>query len=159
MPVTIPQDEVMLLSYFQTGDKPTQDQFGELIGTMFYQFQSLSDRMDALELLVADAIARAPQALASALWPGAGTIYTLEYQVNVAQIQVLSAPTRFRITFIDPMPDTDYVVLPVPFSSTANVDQNQILDRQLTYCDVAFYDGVTAQGTTVSRLHLAIYRE
>ena len=39
MSVTVPQTQSNLLSYFQTGDTPTQDQFEELIRTMFHMYQ------------------------------------------------------------------------------------------------------------------------
>lgn len=38
---TVPQDEATLLSYFQTGDTPTADQFEEFIRTMFFLYNQM----------------------------------------------------------------------------------------------------------------------
>lgn len=40
MPVTVPQTEANLLAYFRTADFPNQDQFEELIRTMFYLYNA-----------------------------------------------------------------------------------------------------------------------
>lgn len=59
MPVTVPQTESTLLSYFQTGDTPTQNQFEELIRTFFHIAQQATD---AAEMATAAAATVQPYA-------------------------------------------------------------------------------------------------
>jgi len=151
----IPQDEVTLLSYFETGDKPTQAQYAELIQTMFALVQEAFDEAAAATAVAEAAEERAPKALANATHPGAGTTYTLTYQHNIANIQTLAGP-KTRITFTEALNDTDYVVQITPVTSTAHPDQIQILDRQTTHCDIAIYDGATFMSQV--GLQIAIFR-
>lgn len=52
MPQTVPQTESILLSYFETGDVPTEDQFAELIRTLFYLQAQTAAAAQAIEDLV-----------------------------------------------------------------------------------------------------------
>ena len=101
----------------------------------------------------------APKALASALHPGGSPpkTYTLEYSHNVASITIQTGPNRIRITFTDALASTDYVVMVNGITSTANPDQLQLLDRQLTHCDIAIYDGAVFL-SQLDRLMVAIFR-
>lgn len=56
MPITVPQTEANLLSYFETGDTPNQDQFEELIRTFFYHYnEAIAVANSARGFLVFDA--------------------------------------------------------------------------------------------------------
>jgi hypothetical protein len=60
---TIPQTEAILQGYFQTGDTPTQNQFTELIGTMFYLYNEMLAEAAALSGQVAALQGALPQVL------------------------------------------------------------------------------------------------
>ena len=156
MPITVPQDEVTLLSYFKTGDKPTQDQYEELIRTFFYLLQVANDNaQDAID--IANALApRTALAMASAVHPGVGTTYTIENDFNVASIVTLTGPSRIRITFDTALAGTDYIVQVTPFTGTANPDQIQLITRGTTFCDIAIYDG--ASFLSQVRFSISIFR-
>lgn len=138
----VPQDEVTLLSYFKTADKPTQDQYEELIRTMFYLMQvAIDDAADALA--AANAIApRTPVAFAMCVHPGGGgTTYNIDNSYNVTSVVTMTGPSRARITFTNPLANNDYLVQVTPFSSSAHPDQIQLVARTVNNVDIAIYDG------------------
>jgi len=120
MPVTIPQTQQILESYFQTGSEPTAPQFQELIGTMFYLYQNALNQ--ANQAAAAAAAAQAALALAQ---PRA---YLIAYMISVGQNNMLNfnivkgvniasvanpnfATNPTTVTFTNPLPDTNYGVL------------------------------------------------
>lgn len=120
MPITIPQTQTVLLSYFQTGDEPTANQFAELIGTMFYLYQEMLNASAQTQTL-----ATATQALVNGSLPraylsakiasvGAGNIvvWTLNKSLNIASVSGANfTENATYVTFNNPFPDTNYNVI------------------------------------------------
>ena len=129
MPVTIPQTQTILKSYFQTGSEPTQDQFAEFIGTMFYLYQGTLNAANA-----AIATADATQA-AQAGAPGPVVIANI---VNNAVVGTLTGVTSWLqqagfgsnwiLTFAAPFANTNYKVL-----VTGNLPQPTLALGTLTF--------------------------
>lgn len=101
-----------LKAYFQTGDYPTEAQFGDLIDTMFSQDQAALDASsqavetaeavaEALDGITFNFLVRAK--LASNTWTVLGTAK------NVASVTKVAA-NRLRITFTNAFANTDYPV-------------------------------------------------
>lgn len=112
---TIPQTQSVLLSYFQTGDEPSQDQFAEFIGTMFYLYQATLNQATAAAASAAAAVAAAqasgPLAYCRCIL---NTLqdFTITKNSNIASVagvNVVGVPITF--TFTTPLPDTKYVPL------------------------------------------------
>ncbi len=109
MAVTVPQDLSTLLSYFQTGDKPTQDQFEELIRTMFYLYQETVDAAAAAQAVVTALTGSIPTMWARARYNQSPNTVTLDGAYNATASVVTSAGLKqVRITFDDAAPDTNY---------------------------------------------------
>jgi hypothetical protein len=99
----IPETQATLKSFFETGDKPTQAQFAELIDTMFALYQLTQTAANAAVATANLALAAAGVTLVSA--PGATTAPVADQKLNVASITYLGIPLgfyRFRITFTTP---------------------------------------------------------
>lgn len=120
MPITVPQDLATLLSYFRTADHPTQDQFEELIRTMFFLYQETVDAaaaaQAAAEAVVAAAATYGPRVVLTATIPNTSSnTWTNRYSVGVASIAHISltgagasAQRVLRVTFTDAFGDAYY---------------------------------------------------
>lgn len=101
----IPQDQAVLKSYFNTGDKPTEAQFAELIDTMFALYQDAKDTANGAVALIAAAAARYPRVY--------GYIKkvppTLVNGYGIATVTTITLGVR--ITFTTPFADTNYTIL------------------------------------------------
>jgi hypothetical protein len=124
MPVTVPQTQTILESYFQTGDMPTQDQFQEFIDTMFYLYEQMTEAAADAATAAAAATATANAALALApavllqgtitISGGAVTGFTLVSQLNVAGFAAENSGGGtgiIDVTFTTPFANADYKVL------------------------------------------------
>ena len=121
---TIPQTEPVLKSYFETGDKPTEDQFVEFVGTMFHNDQVTQGQAAAAEATADAALAAATTAaLLKATFVAIGTNYTINAQKNVASVQFVATNSRLRINFTTPFADANYII---------SVTSNETTDTQLT---------------------------
>lgn len=69
---TIPQTQTVLQSYFQTGDVPTQNQFLEFIGTMFYLYNATLSAANAAAADAATVSEALPLAAVTATYPDNG---------------------------------------------------------------------------------------
>lgn len=163
MPVVIPQSEVILRSHFETGDKPTQDQFAEFIGTMFYLAQRAQDTADAALAVAALARARAPLVLVSATYPGSGADYNMDQRLNVDTVQAsgsVGGDRVIRVSFTEALPSTAYVVLVTLFSSNQNWTQVQIVNKTIDYVEIKVPNpGQPINGMPIQKLMLAIFME
>lgn len=109
MAVTVPQDLTTLLSYFETGDKPTQDQFEELIRTMFYLYQQTVDAAEAAQAVVTALTGSIPTVWARARYNHSPNTVTLDGAYNASAAVVTSDGLKHvKITFDDAAPDTNY---------------------------------------------------
>lgn len=111
MPLTVPQTQLILNSYFQNGQKPDQDKFMEFIGTMFYLFQQAENDVAALSNVAAQVTGAAPDFLliakrlsaatlagadprdASAHW---GILRSFNFDHVTAYAQAANAPLRYN---------------------------------------------------------------
>lgn len=140
----IPQTETILKSYFETGDQPNQAQFAELIGTMFYLFQQAMDAAETAQDDAASALARQPQALVKATYPGSGSSYTVDAAaINISSITVdtsggSNAP-KVRVTWTTPFSDATYRVFVSPFSAVSPRRNNvEIVAITQAYVELRF---------------------
>ena len=143
MPTTIPQTETILKSYFETGDQPTQLEFEELIGTMFYYDAQALNAADAASDLATEAIGLAPVCLLKYTVTGA----TINAQRNVASV-TKSSPSGFdmwRITWTNPFPDEHYIVNITWSDGLVNSMGMRILSQQATHIDIRFFNGATIE--------------
>jgi hypothetical protein len=117
----IPQTQTILQSYFVTGAEPTQAQFTELIGTMFYLYQSAVNSAAAAAATAAALAGSSPLAAVRCTIinttlnnPGAVTI---SKQANIASVQlyntggtdVYGVPViALQINFAAALPDANY---------------------------------------------------
>jgi hypothetical protein len=124
---TIPQTQTVLQSYFQTGDMPSQDQFDELIGTMFYLFnESVSNAAAAAASAAAAAASAALLPISASLTLTSGTVVSLAGANGIASaaVAVVSASYRVTLTFTGAFANTNYKVffrLPVTGIGAAGV--------------------------------------
>lgn len=139
MPTTIPQTETILKSYFETGDKPLQLEFEELIGTMFYYDALALNAADAAADLATEAISLAPVCLLKYTVLGA----TINAQRNVASVAKISTGgfDAWRITWTNPFADEHYIVQITWSDSTVNIMGMRILSQQATHIDLRFFNG------------------
>ncbi|HWD20520.1 MAG TPA: hypothetical protein VHB20_14705 [Verrucomicrobiae bacterium] len=106
------QTSTVLKGYFQTGATPTQDQFGDLIDTIFALFNAASAQAQSVT----------PSALLQASWNG--TVWTINSQINVTSI-VGNPSTGSTIVFATPYGNANYLCvgmfqgLDVPVNATA----------------------------------------
>lgn len=163
MPATIPQTETVLKSYFQTGDKPTQEQFEELIGTMFHLFTLAQDAADAAAADAATALARAPLALLKATTNGVSG-YTIEPgEVNIASVvasNVGQSSETVRVTWDTPIDTDDYKVLISVFSSASPRQNNVTIVAQTTdYVDLRFAEDTPSSfgDWSIPSFHLCVF--
>jgi hypothetical protein len=144
MPVTVPQTEANLLSYFQTGDKPTQDQFEELIRTMFYLYNVVVTSAAAAEVSAAAAqakVAALPNCFFFVLITvNADNTYTIRDSSNVASVAVGTAGKLVQINFTAAAASTNYAVtgsLVLDTDTAANdLDALHYLDKQTTHVQI-----------------------
>jgi hypothetical protein len=125
--MAIPQTQSNLKSYFNTGDQPTEAQFGELIDTMFYYLGDLQAQIGTLETSIADqpglaSVFLQTTAVATPVTTGylgaASVVSTATRTLNDVTPGVGNVTMRtLRITFSTPFATTDYTVL--AFSNTA----------------------------------------
>jgi|GEM_PF-5949554 hypothetical protein len=110
----IPQTQLTLQSYFQTGDVPTQAQYLELIGTMFYLYNALNTSVNnavaQINAATAAIEAIAPQVLVrfTALVPASTPPAIIGAATNVASIT--NVADKNRLTFTVPFANTNYKV-------------------------------------------------
>lgn len=149
MPTTIPQTETILKSYFETGDQPTQLEFEELIGTMFYYdalaLNAAQDAQDAAD----EAISLAPQCLLK--YTVAGT--TINAQRNVASVASFTPDgfQAYRVTWTTPFVDEHYIVNLTWSDATVNVMGMRIISQQATHIDFRFFSSNGSLGTSVDQ--------
>ena len=139
--MAIPQTETILKSYFETGDKPKQLEFEELIGTMFYYdslaLEAAQDAQDAAD----EAIGLAPTCLLK--YTVSGT--TINAQRNVASVTSISSGgfPAFRITWTNPFANEHYIVQITWSDGTVNTMGMRILSQQATHIDIRFFNGAS----------------
>ncbi|HEV8523080.1 MAG TPA: hypothetical protein VGQ71_01165 [Terriglobales bacterium] len=142
----IPQTETILKSYFQTGDKPDQLEFEELIGTMFHQDQLAITTADDAADVAADAMALAPVCLLKATAGGGVTPpWTLAAQRNVAAMASIGSGT-VRITWTTAFPNVNYVpVINASYTPSGSppdrIESFVILSQLTNRIDVQFWMG------------------
>jgi hypothetical protein len=162
MPVTIPQSEIILRSYFETGDQPTQDQFAELIGTMFYLAAQAAAIASSAGSDAAAALARTPLAVCSAKYPGSGAGYTIEEGNNVSAVafQNFGNPTtrHVRFSFTVPIVDADYVVSLTPLDPAIGPPQVQLVEKTITEVGFRFNVGGAVSSAIMDRLMLVVHK-
>lgn len=155
MPVTVPQTLPNLLSYFQTGDTPTQDQFEELIRTMFFLYQETLDAAAAAEASAAAVEAAAaqygPRILLTATIPNTSSnVWTNRYSRGVASIAHVSASgvgadakRVLQVNFSAALSDAYYIALPSGFfaSEPTNIDFSVL--KTTGYCQIVIPQAVT----------------
>lgn len=140
----IPQDQVTLLSYFETGDKPTQAQYTELIETMFWLYQDAKDKAQQAADDAAEALSHAPQAMVAAHYVS-GTSYTIDAQSNIASVTTRRISDsgldnvgniKLRFAFTTPMADALYVALLTPLSGSQNWDRVSLVTKTVDYVEL-----------------------
>src|SRR5579872_5876840 len=90
---TVRQTQAILLGYFQTGQVPTQDQYAELIGTMFFLYNETVNNAAAAAASAAAAAASAaaePAAFASVDFSTASPYTLLGAIRNIASVTQVS---------------------------------------------------------------------
>lgn len=102
---TIPQTQSILQSYLRTGLVPTQDQWTELIGTMFYlynvQLNAANNAVAIAEAAAATALSN-PSVFMRATFPSGGAFVADVASVGISSATLLSSgsgTSTFRITF------------------------------------------------------------
>lgn len=153
MPATIPQTETILKSYFETGDKPVQQEFEELIGTMFYYDALALNAADAASDLATEAIALAPVCLLKYTVSGG----TINAQRNVASVALISSGgfDAWRITWTNPFADANYIVQITWTDATVNTMGMRILSQLTTHIDIRFFNGASVDNP--SQIFLTAY--
>lgn len=148
MAIVIPQTQTILLSYFQTNDVPTEDQFKELIGTMFYLYNDMVNRATAAEDTANEALALVeslcPTAVARGNYAGNAANFNGTH-TGVASIAAIDPGSGLviRFTFTTPFANTNYKTV----YSGAN---SGIVNRNVAYVDFGFPIGLTATQFTVT---------
>ena len=141
---TVPQSENTLKSYFETGDKPTGDQFFELVGTMFHNDIVTQGIANAAEIDAAAAIAVAAQVLLKAT-RSAETPYT--YAVNGQKgVASVTVPTAYqvRITFATPFANANYVAILSKTDSNSPIVVH-VINQTTTFIQYGFSSQTGAQ--------------
>lgn len=145
--VAPPQTQAVLTSYFLTGLTPTQEQFAELIGTMFFLYNET----------VAAAAAAAAQANASGCVAAWGKFKYLSHTGTTLNIQVLGSyncaisglytpqggglsACVFTATFTNPLPDTAgfFIGQSVPPTGTLPPTTSQIIGPAILTSTASF---------------------
>lgn len=106
----IPESQATLKSFFETGDKPTQAQFAELIDTMFYLYQAAQTAANAAVVTANAAMAATGLAMFSApAVGGLGAAVVPDQQQNISSITYIGAQV-YRVTFVTPFINLRYLV-------------------------------------------------
>ncbi len=150
----IPQTETILRSYFENGDQPTEEEFWELIGTMFYYDSLALNAAQAAEDAAAEAISLAPVCLLK--WTTTGS--TINAQRNVASVAKISSGgfDAWRVTWTNPFADEHYIISITWTDSTDTIEAVRILSQQATHIDFRFFDGATI--TDPSQFHIICFQ-
>ncbi len=111
----VPQSQATLKSYFETGDKPSQAQFAEVIDTMFWYINDLNARTAAAEQAAADAARAAATVLLKASFAAGTKTWNISDQVRVASVVVVdpqAVQLVHRVTFSgNPFANANYKLL------------------------------------------------
>ncbi len=142
----VPYSQNNLKGRFQTGDTPTQQDFADLIDTLFYLNQVALDTSAA-------AVASAAAALADSgrmMWStqvSPGIVFTNDIEINIASIvHTGTAPNGvtglYRVTFTTPFTNAFYVAsLTSPITAGgANSTLLYIVAQNAAYIDVGVYN-------------------
>jgi len=151
----VPQTETILKSYFETGDQPTQTQFEEFIGTMFYLYQLAQNTAVQASDNADDAVSHAPLAMVTARYVS-GTAYTLDSQQNIASIQTRRVSDsvldnvgnlKLRFNFTTPIVDANYVLALTPMSATQAAQQINLISKTVDYFEIQI--GPASSGSNI----------
>jgi hypothetical protein len=120
--MTIPQTQAVLLSYFQTGAEPTQDEFAEFIETMFYLYNEAVNAAAAAQ--AAQAAAPGPVVILSVTIAG-GVATLTGAQTNVASL--VPSGENFALTFTTAFGNTTYKALFFGMEEVSRTDGGMVL--------------------------------
>jgi hypothetical protein len=138
----IPYDATNLKSRFQTGDKPTQQDYADLIDTMFHYLSDHGNRIVALEGQVAalsnlTGLAKVFVTVKAQVNPGAAIDdqYGVDSVQNGGQVGANDDPDtlrNLRINFTNPFADNKYTV--VAYASGGQVPT--VLTKNASFIDL-----------------------
>lgn len=137
----IPQTQVNLRSYFETGDVPTQAQFAEFIDTMFYLYQQSQNTANAAVAAAAAATSATGRVLAK--WTNAAVPVTVMSSNTQSIVRTATAGGfyTFRVTFLTPFNSVNYLVLPTITTGVGGTANPTILTKTTNYIDVQMVVG------------------
>jgi len=160
---SVPQLESILKSYFETGDRPSQTEFDEFIGTMFYLYvDAKTTAIDAAND-AADAVSHAPMAMVAAHYVS-GTSYAIDAQSNITSVETRRVSDsvldnvgnrKLRFNFTTPLASVDYVVSFTPFSASQSWSQVQLIAKTVNYIEIAVE--VSGSGAAVTNVELIVF--
>lgn len=151
MPDTIPQTETILKSYFENGDQPQENEFRELIGTMFYLFTQAIAAADAANANATAALDRAPKAMLKRV---AGVNYGT---LNIDTVTNPSGNLR-RVTWTTPFLNADYKLSITPIEQPAsNIGLIVVIAAQTTTYVEFSTNHVNGTGAALYDFHLIAF--
>ena len=159
---SVPQQEAVLKSYFETGDQPNQTQFEEFIGTLFALFVDAKTTANEAADLAAEANGN-PQVMVAAHYVS-GTSYVLDVIRNCASVETRRksddalasvGDRKLRVNFTNALTTDDYIVTFNPFSTSQSWSQVQLIAKTTIYCEVAVTIG--GSGSAPENIELLIH--
>ncbi|HMJ90859.1 MAG TPA: hypothetical protein VK530_13645 [Candidatus Acidoferrum sp.] len=132
------QDITTLKSYFQTGDQPTQAQFGDVFDTMFALYQEAIDTAEAADDAVAAFIAGGVLAKAfvnSSV--AAPPVVADSFNVDtVTSISTGGGLRTVRITFDTPFADTNYTFIATAYDGSGDSGVVSMITKNVAYLEI-----------------------
>ncbi len=113
--MAIPQSEATLLSYFETGDKPTQAQFEEFIRTMFYLYNAMLAAAAAAQAAaegITDSVEGIPKSWGRVRYDQSDNTITSDGEFNGVWSKTNNGSNRrIRFTFTNQPPHASHYLL------------------------------------------------